>query len=114
MNYKLNLIEIKNMTPKKYIEQFEKRFPVPCPPKHAVKDFLYSTIISILKEQVKEIVIIKKDDGKVWIEMMKQANLAGFSNMKSPEDFITGRNQALSDLCISLEKKIKKWEELIN
>lgn len=50
----------------------------------------------------------KKGDGKEWIEMMKQANGAGFVNMKSPEDFIAGKNHALTEVQSLLPELIKE------
>lgn len=51
----------------------------------------------------------EKVDSKEWVDMMSAAREAGFSNMKSPEDFISGRNFILTliqNFIIEAKKKI--------
>lgn len=55
-------------------------------------------------EEVKKIAEGMKTDGKEWIEMIHSAQGAGFTTMISPENFIAGKNQALSDLIKCLEE----------
>ena len=37
----------------------------------------------------------EKHEGKEWIEMVNSAKKIGFSSMKSPEDFMDGKNLGL-------------------
>ena len=56
------------MTIDDLIQAFDKRFPVPAPPKHAVRDFLRKTLITLrcefLEEEIKELEMMKKPINK--------------------------------------------------
>ena len=58
------------------------------------------------KQEIKKMIEGEiKGEGKEWIKMMKNAKLAGFSKMKSPKDFIDGRNYAVDDILEVLNKE---------
>lgn len=95
------------MTPKEYIEEFEKRFVVHggVMPKHRdfgkilageLKSYLVSTVISVLKEQMKEIDKMKRENSK---------DLPYISEVF---------NQGLLHAFLSLQSKIKEWEGLLD
>jgi len=91
------------MNYKKIEKEFEDRFVanvLDCIPeenwaemKREVNYFLKAKINSVIDEMIGE-----EWDGKEWIEMMKEAKKAGFSNLKSPEDFMKGKRQKVSEL----------------
>lgn len=53
----------------------------------------------------------EKWDGKEWIDMMNSAKRAGFSSMKSPEDFIAGKNHALTSIITRYKEELLELEK---
>lgn len=43
------------MEKEEWEKEFDKRFPVPCPPKHVVKDFIRSSQINLLKAMLESL-----------------------------------------------------------
>lgn len=68
-------------------------------------DFLGRYKTHIL-EKIAEDAERMKHDGKAWLTMMHEARRAGFSKMKSPEDFMDGRNQAIEDVLSILKQDV--------
>jgi hypothetical protein len=52
----------------------------------------HDTLLDQAIEKIEE----KKGEGEEWVKMMKAAKSAGFSKMESPDDFISGKNFALT------------------
>lgn len=116
------------MTPKEYIEGFDKRFNffenIRITPRYTdgfekarilqrfyqnsgeeIKSFLISTVISVLKEQVEEINKFLEGDGQPHDDAME---------LHQAITWTEGHNHALSNIRLSLENKIKEWELLDN
>ena len=80
-----------NETRESWEAKFDERFPVPCPPKHAVRDFIHSE----LSHQAKDIAEMA--------EGMKKPITTGDDDMT--ESLKNGYNTALTDLQTKIKEK---------